>query len=211
MADDLRFVLTFGKQFLVTSTQSPLRFPCDRFGFFIQTLLPFRQPASNPGFVLVGPGRFYDHTSQVSIARFGDAATLNASAAGMFARNHAAVTHQLPRVREAGQRADFSDDTDGNNLAHATQRLQSLHHLLDFGGRSRNRIIDRLLQPVEPVSSVLDFMDVIEKRGLQGGYFKAHLALDPVHVLVCPILLHIFGRLPAVPQKKLASRCRARC
>ena len=130
----------------------------------------------------------------------------------MFARNHAAVTHQLPRVREAGQRADFSDDTDGNNLAHATQRLQSLHHLLDFGGRSRNRIIDRLLQPVEPVSSVLDFMDVIEKRrACKAAISKRTWRLTQSMCLFVQFFFTSSGGFQPCRRRNLPSRCRARC
>jgi hypothetical protein len=51
---DLRFVFSFRQQFLVASTQSPLRFPGNGFGFFIQTLLSLCQPAAKPRFMLVG-------------------------------------------------------------------------------------------------------------------------------------------------------------
>src|SRR5579864_2043507 len=59
---NLRLILSVGSQFLVACTQPPLGFPGDRFGFFVQALLSLGQPASNPGFVLVRPGRFDDHT-----------------------------------------------------------------------------------------------------------------------------------------------------
>src|SRR5262245_37496999 len=56
-------------QLLVATAQSPLRLPGDGFGPLIQTLLPLGQPASDPRFVLVGPGRFYHHPSKVCVAR----------------------------------------------------------------------------------------------------------------------------------------------
>ncbi len=76
--DDLRFILSFGSQFLIARAQPPLCFPSDGFGFFIQALLAFGQPAPDPGFVLIGPGGFHDHASEVRIAGFGNAAALDA-------------------------------------------------------------------------------------------------------------------------------------
>ena len=47
----------------------------------------------------------------------------------LLARDHSAVAHQLPRIAESGQRSDFGHDTDGDDLAHASQGLKRLNHL----------------------------------------------------------------------------------
>lgn len=47
--------------------------------------------------------RFDDDSSQVRVARFGDASAPGPLAAGMFAGRGAAVTHQLPSTVEAGE------------------------------------------------------------------------------------------------------------
>jgi hypothetical protein len=143
--DNLRFVLSFGKQLFVAGTQPPLRLPSDGFSFFIQPLLPLCQPAANPRFVLIGPRRFNNHTSKVRIAGFRYTAMLDSRAAGMLAGHHPAVAHQLPRIAESGQGTDFGDDTNRNDLAYTSQRLQSFNHILDLRRRSGNRIIDRFL------------------------------------------------------------------
>ena len=202
--DDLRFVLASGQQFFVASTQSPLRFRGTRVDFLIQTLQPLGQPAADPRFVLIGLGRFNDHTSEVRVPGFRDATALNVSAAGMFARDHAAVAHQLPGIAEPRQKAAFGHDTGGDNLACAAQCLQRLHYLLNFGRRCRDRVVYRFLQPLEAVSGMFHFMDVIEERSLQSRQLKMDLAFDPVHVLVGPILLYKLRRPPALSQKKFA-------
>ena len=42
------------------------------------------------------------------------------------------------------------------DLAHAAQRLQRLHYLLDFGRRGRDRIVNDVLDPLEAVGGVFD-------------------------------------------------------
>jgi len=69
---DLGLVLTTCRQFLVASAPSPLRLPRDGFDLLLQTLLPLGQPASDPRLVLIGPGRFHHHTSEVRVAGLGD-------------------------------------------------------------------------------------------------------------------------------------------
>ena len=72
-------VLASASQLFVSGAEPPLRFPGNILDFLIQSLLPFGQPAANPRFVLICPGRFHDHSSEMCVAGFGDAAALNAS------------------------------------------------------------------------------------------------------------------------------------
>ncbi len=56
----------------------------------------------------------------------------------MLARNQAGVAHELGRLGEALEGADFGDDGDGGQLGHATQSLEGVDERLLYPfGRSR--------------------------------------------------------------------------
>jgi hypothetical protein len=80
----------------------------------------------------------------VRITGLRDAATLNAYAAGMFARHHTAIAHQLSWIAEPRQRAYLGYDTNGNDLAYTSQCLQRLYDVLDLSGCRDNRIVNVL-------------------------------------------------------------------
>src|SRR5690349_5798284 len=107
--DDLRFIFAVSCEFLVAGTQTPLRLPGNVFDFLIEALLSFQQKAAYPRFVLIRPGRFDQHTPQMRVAGFGDAAALDAVAAGVLTRDQAAVAHQLTGILEPAERARFDD------------------------------------------------------------------------------------------------------
>jgi hypothetical protein len=84
---DLWLLFAGGGQFLVTSVQTPLRFPGDFFYLRgqLQIALPPQQKSADPGPMLIGPSRFDDHAPQMCIAGLGDGATLDFIAAGKLA------------------------------------------------------------------------------------------------------------------------------
>ena len=146
--DDLRFAFAAGREFLVACTQTPLCLPGNIFDFLIETLLSFQQQASNPAFMLIGSGRFHHHAPQTSIAGFGNAATLDAVAAGVVTRDQTAVVHQLTGTLEAAQRAGF-----GRPLREVHVIVQPGHVLgrpllLDVGRRLTSVSQQKLSQPL---------------------------------------------------------------
>ena len=58
----------------------------------------------------IGPGRLTDDAAEVRIPGLGDPASSRAGAAGVLARPHPAVAHQLAGAREARELADFGHD-----------------------------------------------------------------------------------------------------
>src|SRR5919107_3011206 len=107
---DLWFVFTGRCEFLVARAQAPLRLPGNVFDRLVQALLSFQQEAADPRFMLIGPGGFHHHPSQMSIAGFGNPASLDAIAAGILTRDQAAVAHQLTSVLKTAQRPGFGHD-----------------------------------------------------------------------------------------------------
>src|SRR4051812_48735754 len=101
-SDDLGFILAGRRELFIACTQTPLRLPGDVLDFLLQALLSFQQKAAHPRFVLVGPGCFDHHSSQMSVAGLGDSASLDAVAARVFTRNQPAVAHQLTRILRRG-------------------------------------------------------------------------------------------------------------
>jgi hypothetical protein len=62
----------------------------------------------------------------------------------------------------------FGNKADTADLGHATQRLQSSRDFLNLGRRGSQDIVDGLLQTLQPVGGVFDFMHVVEKGRLPG-------------------------------------------
>src|SRR5579862_287495 len=201
---DLGFVFVLGSQFFVASAETPLSFPGDGLGFFVQPLLPLGQPTSDPGFMLVGPSGFQDDSSEMRIAGFGNVSSLDAVAAGVLARDQTAIAHQLPWIRKAGQTPNFGYYRYGDDLSHPAQCLQGLYYFPDFDRGRDHGIIDRLLQKLDTIGGVFHFVHVIQKSSLQCRLCKAHLALHPVHVFLGPVLLNVFRGPATVAQQKFS-------
>src|SRR5579863_10230271 len=138
----LVLVLPSRRQLLIPRVQPLLSFPGDLFGFLAEFEIPlaFQEVSTQPWPMLVGPGRFNNHSAQVGVPGLGDPSALNAIAAGMFARDQAAVAHQLPRL-EARETADLGDDRYRRELSNAAQCLQCF----DYGSQLRRRLSDCLV------------------------------------------------------------------
>src|SRR5215471_1504557 len=201
---NLRFVLATGTELLVAGVQTPLRLPTDLLNLRVQQPQPFLQPAADPRFVLVGPGGFHNQAAYVGVSGLGNATARHATAAGMLAWDQAAVAHQLAGSSKTAERTDLGDDAGRHQFADAAQRLQGGDHFLDLGRRRGNRLVESLLQALDPLGSMFDFVHVIEKRRLQRRLFKTGMTLDPAHVLGGPIPFDVFRRPAAVAEKELS-------
>lgn len=84
--------------------------------------------ATDLGREAVGPGRFDEDLAGVAIAGLRDATKSAGSAGAVFAVRHAQLGHELARVLETGQFADFGDQADGDGELHAAQGLDRLRH-----------------------------------------------------------------------------------
>ena len=133
--------------------------------------------AAQPGPELISPGGFDDDASQVRVAGLGDGAPPFSFAAGVFAGNQAAVSHQLPGFRKARDLPQFSDDGHRRDLRNASQRLQSFDHRAHLGWRRARCLQDRLIQPFDAGYQVLDLMDVVGERNLLGGLLEMNFVL----------------------------------
>src|SRR5215470_3935491 len=109
---DLVFVFVTSRKRLVAFVQTLLRLPGDLLDILAegQILLPPQKKTGHVRTVLIRPRRFHQHPSEVTVARFGDASTPHAIPAGLFARNQAAVTHQLTWTLETRHRAKLGDE-----------------------------------------------------------------------------------------------------
>ena len=138
--------------------------------------MAFPQRAADGRPVPIGPRRFHHDPPQVRVAGLGDAASPRPRAAGVLARAQPAVAHQLRRAREAGELADFGDDRDRRDLRDPAQRLERLDHRAHRRRRRLHRLIDRVLEPFDPPDHVIDFVQVVQQRGLLRRLLEVHLA-----------------------------------
>ena len=79
-------------------------------------------------------------------------------AAGVLPGYRAAVAHQLPRAGEARYLAQLRGNRYRRDLRNAAQRLQVLDHLLQRWRGQLDRLRNGLLQALDPLSHVLDFV-----------------------------------------------------
>src|SRR5229473_5489705 len=74
-------------------------------------LLPQQQLAAEPGREAVAPGRLDQQPASRSVAGLGDAAAFDARAARMFGRHQPEIGHQLTRIGEAREIAQFGNQS----------------------------------------------------------------------------------------------------
>ncbi len=203
-SDNLGFIFAARREFLITGTQTPLRFPGNVFGFLVKAFLALEQKSAHPWFVLIGPSRFHHHSSQMRIAGFGNTASLDAIAAGIFTRHQSAVTHQLAGTLEPAQRARFGHDGQRRHLRDAAQRLECGNHGTNLFWSCLDGFIDGLLQPGDSFTGMMHFMHIVRQRRFECRLLKVHMVVQPSHVLCRPLLLDIGRRLRSVPQQKFS-------
>ncbi len=150
----------------------------------------------------IGPCCFNGDPPQVRVPGLGDPAPSGPRAARVLARAHPAIAHQLRRSREARQLADFRDDRHRRDQCDPAQRLEGVDHRPHRWRRRRHRLIDRPFEPFDAADHVIDFVQVVQPRGLLRRLLELHLT-DPRQVSLCP-RRHRGWRPPSVPQQKFA-------
>src|SRR5260370_23906287 len=120
---DLSLVLACCSQSHVTLVQPVLCLPRNLFSLFRNPLLSFAQSVPDTWWTMIAPCRFDDDSSQVRVARFGDASAPGPLAAGILAGHGAAVTHQLPSTVEAGHLAQLGRDGHSRDICDTPQGL----------------------------------------------------------------------------------------
>ena len=73
-------------------------------------------------------------------------------------------------------------------------------------GRRRlvNGLGDGIFQSLNSLGHVLDFLHVLQQRGLPCRRIEVHVFLPPGHVLERPVFLHVLRRTTVVPPQELA-------
>src|SRR6516162_11963406 len=168
------------EKFSVTEVQSILRFPADLFNLLAQPDLSFQQVSAAPRPELIGPGGFNDHTSQVSVARLGNAAAVASFSTRELARNETAVAHQLRCLGEARDRAEFRHDRYRRYFCNTAKRLQGCDDRTHAWRRRPCRFMDRRFQSFDSSRDVFDLMDVIGDHHFLSRLVEMDFHLDPL-------------------------------
>src|SRR5579871_1995546 len=146
------------------------------------TLVSLTELFSDTRQMSIAPGRFDHDSSEMSITGLGDAASSNALATGVFARDHAAIAHQLPcTLKTRRDVAQFRSDRDGRDMRHTTQRLQAANQFLHRRGSQLYYFENGLFQPLDPQAHVLDLVHAIQSRHFLRRLRVANLR-EPPHV-----------------------------
>src|SRR4029453_7332701 len=93
-SNNLPMVLAVCTQCRVALVQPMLCLPRNLFYFFRDALLPSAQSVPDTGWTTITPCSFDNDASQVRVAGFRDASAPGSLAAGIFAGNSTAITHQ---------------------------------------------------------------------------------------------------------------------
>src|SRR5262245_56840666 len=82
--------------------------------------------AADLGGIAVGPRPLDEGSARKGVAGFGDGTLATALATGVLTGGETQIAHQLSRVVEPGEVAEFSDEGDGHRELDAAQSLQRL-------------------------------------------------------------------------------------
>src|SRR5262249_22981508 len=124
-----RWLLAFAQKCAEAPTQTRLRFPRNlpdtpRGSCHLHLLLPAYTCR-----MAIGPCCFDQNAPGATIARLGDAATVDFVARRAFRGYEPKVPHQLARILEAGEITDLGQRSDGGNEIDAAHRLEGRNHL----------------------------------------------------------------------------------
>ena len=116
-------------------------------------------------------------------------------AAGVFARHHPRMPHQLPRRLEPSQGTKLGDDGHGCHFGHPAQGLQRFRTSLC------HRLVNDLLQSRNPLTEVFHFVEVIVASN--AGWWNFAFVWMPSRYFARPTL-HCLVRPLAMPEQELA-------
>src|ERR1700681_4175159 len=138
-------VLAARGEFAVTLAQTQLGIPGAVDDRLRQPVVSFLDGRTDLGGVTVRPRCFDQQTPRVAVARLGDAAQLAVLPGRVFGWCDAEPRHQLARMIEPGQIAEFSHQADRGGELDAAQRLQGFNDRVETP--LRRRFTQRRLQP----------------------------------------------------------------
>src|SRR5437867_2625604 len=151
---DLWFGLPSRDQTPDARRQPELRVPRDVADDLRQRFLPVRMLASDPRNPLIGPRGFREQASHMRIAGLRDAAASDTRPTGIFRGYEPEIRHELARMTDAREVAEFRDEGDRRDEGHPAQRLPRGD---DRRPAPRRRELTPLLR--EPGDTRLGFVD----------------------------------------------------
>ena len=157
------------------------------------------------GAVVVVPGRFHHHPSQVPVAGFGDAALNDFLAARMLGGDEPQPCGERPGVSEPCEFAGLEHDVGGGHDVDALQAAQRVDPLLPAGFRRLR--LDQPLQPLLVFGRLPDGVDVV-REDVVVGFLGELDRPDPCPMGRGPVPLPPAGRgglveYQAVPEQEL--------
>src|SRR5439155_7313781 len=117
-----------GDQAAVALTESDLGLPTDVLDHLGHCFQPQLQVAADLGWVAVGPGSLDEYASGVGVPSLGDAPLTTALPRSVFTGDETQVAHELSRILEAGEVAQFGHQGDGGEELHAAPGLKGFHY-----------------------------------------------------------------------------------
>ena len=150
----------------VATVQPVLRLPGDRLHLLAQPFLALAQRGTLAGPMAVGPGRLDHDAPQVRVARLGDRPAPHLVPARVLARHHAAVAHQLSRMREARELSELATIVTADTFAIPRSACRAAITSRIASGAVRHRVVDRPLQPLDPLPRAIHLVQVVEQDGL---------------------------------------------
>src|SRR5206468_8882666 len=175
----------------------------DGLDLLAESFLALAESRADGGSMPVCPGGLSNDPPEVTVPSLGDGTASGLATAGVFARDGAAVTHQLAGSSEAGQLTDLGHDGHRGHLGDSAERLQGLDDATHVLGGHFHRLVDVPLQPSDAVPGMLHLGDVVEEHGLLRLLIELDVFLDPGQVLDRPGPDPL-GGMPAMPKQELA-------
>ena len=174
---DLRFRLAACHQFPEAGRQTELRLPRDVADRLRQRFLPIQHLSADPRDTLVRPRRLGEQPARMRIARLRNAATADTGSARVLRRHEAEKRHELPRMIEAADVADFGDEANRSHKRDPTQRLHRVH---DRCPTRRRRVLPQLVgQALDPPLGLVDRVAILLQRDVLRRQRKAEIRQPP--------------------------------
>jgi len=127
-----------------------------------ESLLPLSEPGSHPWRISIAPGGLNEDVSAVTVAGFGDRASILAIARGMLTGYEPDEGHELAGRSEATQVAEFGAEHHSPVRVEAAEAAESSNGLF-VGGRN-GEFLDLPIQLVSAIDLVLEQGEILAKH-----------------------------------------------
>ena len=158
----------------ISTAESLLGLPGYVSDWLAQLFLAQKEIATDTCWKPAAPCRLDQHAPRRAIARLGDSALASRASAGMLGRNETQIGHELPRIGETGDVAEFRHQRRRGHQREATQRLQRLHHWRQRPVRKRG--FDVGFKMIPPSRRRLDGRDAIFQHDVMRCVFERQSA-----------------------------------